>query len=129
MSQQDLLESWLEKHGIKILDKSKRAHIWTKQNVAYFQYSHDYNMTKELAPELETERLYTVEISESELESLAKFEAQVFNNLVRHGHFNMFEALMEQKKQEQLFKDKYPAVKKAYEHYSLMLKMAESGEL
>jgi hypothetical protein len=41
----------------------------------------------------------------------------------------MFEILMAQKEQERYLRDKYPAVKKAYEHYSLMLKIAESGEL
>jgi hypothetical protein len=36
---------------------------------------------------------------------------------------------MEQKEEERYLKDKYPAVKKAYEQYSLMLKLAQSGEL
>ena len=36
---------------------------------------------------------------------------------------------MEQKEREKYLRDKYPAVRKAYEQYSLMLKMAESGEL
>jgi hypothetical protein len=36
---------------------------------------------------------------------------------------------MEQKEREKYLKEKYPAVKKAYEQYSLMLKMAEAGEL
>ena len=44
-------------------------------------------------------------------------------------HYQMFEIMMEQKHQEKRLRDKYPAVKKAYEHYSLMLKMAESGEI
>jgi hypothetical protein len=33
------------------------------------------------------------------------------------------------KEREKYLKNKYPAVKKAYEQYSLMLKLAESGEL
>ena len=41
----------------------------------------------------------------------------------------MFEMLMEQKEQEMHLKDTYPAVRKAYEQYSLMLKLAQSGEL
>ena len=35
----------------------------------------------------------------------------------------------EQKEEEKFLKEKYPAVKKAFEHYSLILKMAKSGEL
>jgi hypothetical protein len=41
----------------------------------------------------------------------------------------MFEVMLEQKYKEKRLRDKYPAVKKAYEHYSLILKLAESGEL
>ena len=47
----------------------------------------------------------------------------------KQGHYQMFEMLMEQKEQEKYLKNKYPAVKKAYENYSLILKLAESGEL
>ena len=77
----------------------------------------------------DSEPLYTVEIAESELERIAEFEAQVFNHLEKQGHYRMFETLMEQKEKEKYLKNKYSAVKKAYEHYSLMLKLAESGEL
>jgi uncharacterized protein YktA (UPF0223 family) len=45
------------------------------------------------------------------------------------GHYRMFETLMEQKEEEKHLRNKYPAVKKAYEHYSLILKLAESSEL
>jgi hypothetical protein len=41
----------------------------------------------------------------------------------------MFEVMMEQKHKEKRLRDKYPAVKKAYEQYSLMLKMGEIGDL
>jgi hypothetical protein len=41
----------------------------------------------------------------------------------------MFEHMTQLKEREKYLKNKYPAVKKAYEHYSLMLKLAESGEL
>lgn len=77
----------------------------------------------------DSEPLYTVEIAESELERIAEFEAKVFNNIKEHGHYRLFETLMEQKEKEKYLKNKYSAVKKAYEHYSLMLKLAESGEL
>ena len=76
-----------------------------------------------------TVTLYTVEITESELQRIAEFEEQVFNNMKSQGHYNMFETLMEQKQQEKYLRDTYPAVKKAYEQYSLMLKLAQSGEL
>ena len=95
----------------------------------YFRDPMDFNKVSPVDFITDSEPLYTVEIAESELERIADFEAQVFNNMKKQGHYKMFEMLMEQKEQEKYLTNKYPAVKKAYEHYSLMLKLAESGEL
>ena len=116
-------------HRIQVIDSSKRAHKHTKANVSLFRYADDYNKMYQEYQTFETETLYTIEISESELESIAEFENQVFNNMKKNGHYRLFETLMDQKEQEQYLRAKYPAVRKAYEQYSLMLKMAESGEL
>ena len=125
----DTLRKFCEMHRIRVVDTNKRAHRYHKINVRYFNDSNDYNRIYEDVVRTETEPLYTVEIAESELEKVAEFEQQVFNNMKQTGHYRMFEILMEQKEEEQRLRDKYPAVKKAYEHYSLMLKLAESGEL
>jgi len=118
------------KHGINVVDNSKRAHRATRMNVRYFNYGNDYNVCDTLPPVyLETETLYTVEISESELERISEFESQVFNHMSEKGHYNLFETIMDQKREEKFLRDKYPAVKKAYEQYSLMLKLAQSGEI
>ena len=122
------IRHFCEEHMIRILDTNKRAHRYHKVNMNYFRDPIDFNA---VVPEVvyDTEPMYTVEIAESELERIADFEAQVFNNMKKQGHYHMFEMLMEQKEQEKYLTNRYPAVKKAYEHYSLMLKMAESGEL
>jgi hypothetical protein len=116
-------------HNIRVVDSSKRAYRHTKSNIALFRFEDDYNRFLREPAYFETETLYTVEIAESELDRIAEFENQVFNNMKQTGHYNMFEVLMEQKEEEQRLRNKYPAVRKAYEQYSLMLKMAESGEL
>lgn len=123
------IRKFCEEHRIRVLDSHKRAHRYHKVDVRYFSDPMDYNRVSPMILEYETERLYTVEIAESELEKIASFESQVFNNMKQTGHYNMFEMLMEQKEQEKYLRDKYPAVRKAYEQYSLMLKLAESGEL
>lgn len=120
---------FLSRHNVRVLDTNKRAVKSYGVNVNYFTSPYDYNKIEKTLVGYETEPLYTVEISESELERVAKFEDQVFNNMAQKGHFNLFETLMEQKEKEQFLKEKYPAVKKAYEQYSLMLKMAETGEM
>ena len=118
------------RHGIRVLDTNKRAVKAARINVEYFKNIDDYNMMYSTFDKLtETEPLYTVEIAQSELERIAEFEEQVFNHMAREGHYNLFETLMQQKEKEKFLKEKYPAVKKAYEQYSLMLKLAQSGEL
>ena len=126
----DKAKQFIQDHRINVLDDNKRAHRETRMNAKFFQFPNDYNMiTATQAMQYDTERLYTIEISESELTRIAEFEAQVFNNMKERGHYNMFEDLMDQKEQEKMLRNKYPAVKKAYEHYSLILKLAESGEM
>lgn len=122
------LKNFLDQHCIRVLDTNKRAHRYTHYNYDYFKHGKDYNIIEE-SVRYDTEPLWTVEVAESELEKMADFESQVFANMRIKGHYNMFEHLMEQKEKEKFLKENYPAVKKAYEHYSLMLKLAESGEL
>jgi hypothetical protein len=97
--------------------------------MSYFRDPTDFNKVSLVDIVNESEPLYTVEIAESELERIADFESEVFNNMRKQGHYQMFEMLMEQKERERALRDKYPAVRKAYEHFSLILKLAESGEL
>jgi hypothetical protein len=128
-SPSDTLKKFAAEHNIRVVDSNKRAYKHTRMNTNLFQYPADYNMFSSSLTTFDTEILYTVEISESELERIAEFEQQVFNNMKSQGHYNMFEMLMEQKEQEAHLRDKYPAVYKAYQQYSLMLKLAQSGEL
>jgi hypothetical protein len=122
------IKEFCEHHRIQVLDTNKRASRYHKVNIKYFKDPMDFNRVYEDVV-VDSEPLYTVEIAESELEKIANFESEVFNHMAKQGHYRMFETMMEQKEQEKYLKDKYPAVKKAYEQYSLMLKLAESGEL
>ena len=128
-SPSNTVRNFFDDHKIRIIDSNKRAYKHTRANINLFKFQEDYNKFDRDFLTLETETLYTVEITESELQRIAEFEEQVFNNMKSQGHYNMFETLMEQKQQEKYLRDTYPAVKKAYEHYSLMLKLAQSGEL
>jgi len=129
MSQENI-KQFIQEHRINIIDTNKRAHRHTRMNTKFFQFPEDFNiMTATQAIQFETEQLYTVEIAESELERIADFEQQVFNNAKNTGHYNLFQAIIAQKQEEKYLRERYPAVKKAYEHYSLILKLAESGEM
>jgi DNA repair ATPase RecN len=128
-SPSDTLKKFAAEHNIRVIDSNKRAYKHTRANVQLFHFADDYNKFKHEYMTFDTETLYTVEIAESELERIAEFESQVFNNMKQTGHYRLFETLMEQKEEEAHLRDKYPAVRKAYEQYSLMLKLAQSGEL
>ena len=123
------VKQFCEQHQIRVLDTNKRAHRYRRINMSYFRDPMDFNKVSLVDIVNDSEPLYTVEIAESELEKIADFEFEVFNNMKQHGHYRMFEIIIEQKEREKYLSNKYPAVKKAYEHYSLMLKLAESGEL
>jgi hypothetical protein len=125
---EETVKQFCHHHRIRVLDTNKRASRYHKVNINYFKDPMDFNRVYEHIV-TDSEPLYTVEIAESELERIANFESEVFNNMKKQGHYRMFETLIEQKERERYLQDKYPAVKKAYEHYSLMLKLAESGEL
>jgi hypothetical protein len=130
MNNNDNVKKFCEDHRIRVLDTNKRAHVYHKVNLNYFRDPSNFDMIQSHIDVVrDTEPLYTVEIAESELERIAEFEQQVFNNAKRTGHYNMFQAVMEQKEEEKYLRNKYSAVKKAYEQYSLMLKLAQSGEL
>lgn len=129
MNDTDAVKEFCHNHQIKIIDANKRAAKYHKVDLRYFINSKDYNsITQDVIP-FETEPLLTVEIAASELERIAQFEQQVFNNMRKHGHYDMFNYIMQQKEEEKYLKEKYPAVQKAYEQYSLILKMAKAGEL
>jgi hypothetical protein len=124
----EIVKEFCNHHSICVIDTNKRASRYHKVNINYFKDPMDFNRVYEHVV-CDSEPLYTVEIAESELERIANFESEVFNNMKKQGHYRMFETLMEQKELERRLRDKYPAVKKAYERYSLMLKLSESGEL
>ena len=125
------MNEFCKKHNIKVVDTNKRHSTSRPLNPQYFQNPDDYNAVSDFQVVHDTEPLYTIEIPLSELNRIKEFEEQVFNNMKHHGahHYQMFEIMMEQKHKEKRLRDKYPAVKKAYEQYSLMLKMGEMGEL
>lgn len=125
MNKQDQEKEFCNRHHINILDTNKRR-IRARLMPRYFGDPTDYNVV-ETSPITESESIYVVEIPESEFRNLIDFEAQVFNNMKINGHYNLFELLLQQKEEEKFLRENYPAVQKAYEQYSLMLKLAGSG--
>ena len=75
--------------------------------------------------ECQTEKLYTLQIPESRLQTLIEMEKRFFNASVSGGRpTNLFEVIMEKEREEAHYRHTNKAVQKAYEQYSLMLNLA-----
>lgn len=123
------LTEFCKKHNIDVISTNKRrARYCIDREFFTSDVSKDTIIEN---PIFDTEPVYTVDIPESELDRLCQFEKQVFNYQKSSGqhHYNLFESMMNQRVEESLLRDKFPAVQKAYEQYSLLLKMAKSGQL
>jgi len=124
-------QEFFKKHNMRLVDDNKRWARTRPVKYEFFRDETDFNRVFTVPMTYDTERLLTVEIPESNLDAIQSFEEQVFNNMKQYGaqHYMMFEVMMEQKEKEQYLRNKHPAVKKAYEHYSLMLKLADDGDI
>jgi hypothetical protein len=75
--------------------------------------------------EYQTEKLYTLQIPESRLNTLVEMERRFFNaQKYSDRPVAMFEVLMEKEREEAHFRHTNAAVQKAYEQYSIMLNLA-----
>ena len=114
---------------MRIIDDNKKwATFSPAVSYSFKAPDFDYSLMKN---SYDYEKLLTIEIPERNLDAIEAFEEQVFNNIRTHGahHYVMFNEMIDQRYEEQYYQKKHPAVKKAYEHYQLMLKMAQMGEI
>lgn len=127
----DPLEKWLQSHQMSVVDVNYRNVVSSIPLFDLFRNPDDYNRIEERYARYETETYYVVNVPERQLRKIQEFEDQVFGNMKNqdYGHYNLFEVLMQQKEEERDLRKKYPAVQNAYEQYSLMLKLAKSGDI
>jgi chloramphenicol O-acetyltransferase len=123
------LNEFYKKHNIRVIDDNKRWARMRPYNYSFFNDPKNMDAMSTYTIAHDTEKLLTIEIPESDLKSIADFEDQVFNNIKTYGnhHYHMFNAMMEQKEAEKYLRETNAAVRKAYEHYSLMLALANGG--
>jgi hypothetical protein len=74
--------------------------------------------------EYHTEKLYTLQIPESRLNTLVDMENRFFNHRRTDIPRDLFDMLMEKEREESYYRNTNPAVQKAYEQYSIMLNLA-----
>ena len=123
MNNQDTqLRKFCNHYEVKVLDSQKRYARYRPPT--FFTDPERADIIRNDMVEYETERLFTVQIPESRLRTLAEMEERVFNGRAGHEGRNLFEILMDKEREESFYRNTNAAVKKAYEQYSLMLNLA-----
>ena len=116
------LKDFCENYEVRVLNDSKRRARYHPPQFFTDPERADIitrNMT------YETEQVYTVEIPEGRFRALVELEQRFFKwQHHSRGEVDMFQTLMDKEREEAHYRHTSPAVKKAYEQYSIMLNLA-----
>ena len=115
------LKKFCENYEVKIVNDQKR----------FARYRRPQFFTEPLNASIiqddmvmQTEKLLTVEIPESRLNTLIEMENRFMNFRNSDHNRDMFELLMDKEREEAHYRHTNAAVQKAYEQYSIMLNLA-----
>ena len=123
MIKTDKIKEFLSRWRMNIVDSNRRTHCYPK-HITYYRYNDlDYPPIS-----YETEILHTIQIPESDLEELVNFYERVEESIKYTGSMDVFNHYIEREKADKAFREKYPAVKNAYDQYMMLYKLAKSGE-
>jgi hypothetical protein len=115
------LKRFCNQYNITIVDDMKR---WLRRSPPrFFAYPEDADVI-ETATEVHSEKLYTLQIPESRLQTLIDMEDMFFRQRSNPEVKDMFDMLMEKEREERHFRNSSQAIKTAYEQYSTLLYMA-----
>ena len=109
-------KKFLENYEIKILNDNRRRARYTRPRFFTDPTSADIVTSERV--DIETERVFTLEIPESRLRTLMELEKRFYNYLDNGAERNMFDLIMEKLREETSLRKQYTTVQTAYEHYS-----------
>jgi len=115
------LKKFCENYEVKIVNDQKRYARYRRPQ--FFADPLNASVIQD-DMDLQTEKLYTVEIPESRLNTLAEMENRFMNFRNSDHNRDMFELIMDKEREEAHYRHTNPAVQKAYEQYSIMLNLA-----
>ena len=117
------LGKFCENYEVRILNDQKRRAKYHPPR--FFTDPSRADIIRNDIAEYETERVFTVEIPEGRLRTLAELERRFFKwHHHAKGEVDMFQTLMDKEREELHMRQTNPAVQKAYEQYSIMLNLA-----
>lgn len=115
------LSKFCENYEVKIVNDQKRFARYRRPQ--FFTEPLNASIIRD-DMDMQTEKLYTVELPESRLNTLVEMENRFMNFRNNNHSRDMFEMLMDKEREEAHFRFTNEAVKKAYEQYSIMLNLA-----
>ena len=115
------LKKFCKNYEVKILNDQKRFARYRKPQ--FFTDPSNASIIQD-AIDMQTEKLFTVEVPESSLNTLVEMENRFMNFRNSDHSRDMFELLMDKEREEAHYRNTNEAVKKAYEQYSMLLNLA-----
>ena len=115
------LKKFCENYEVRILNDQKRFARYRRPQ--FFTEPLNASIIRDDL-DLQTEKLLTVEIPESRLNTLIEMENRFMNFRNSDHNRDMFEMLMDKEREESHYRHTNAAVQKAYEQYSIMLNLA-----
>jgi hypothetical protein len=117
------LKNFCENYEVRVLNDQKRRARYHPPK--FFTDPERADIIRNDIVEFEHEKVITMEIPEGRLRALIEMERR-FYKWQRHSksEVDMFETLMNKEREEAFYRNSNPAVKKAYEQYSIMLNLA-----
>jgi len=117
----DKLKKFCENYEVKVINDQKRFARYRRPQ--FFTDPLNASIIQDTM-DVHTEKLLTVEIPESRLNTLVEMENRFMNFRNSDHSRDMFELLMDKEREESHYRYTNEAVKKAYEQYSIMLNLA-----
>jgi len=115
------LKKFCENYEVRVLNDQKRFARYRAPQ--FFSEPLNASIIKDTM-DMQTEKLLTVEIPESRLNTLVEMENRFMNFRNSDHSRDMFEILMDKEREEAHYRHNNAAVQKAYEQYSIMLNLA-----
>lgn len=120
----DKAKKFLYRYNMEIVDTNRRQQRYVMHPRYTARYYDEY---LHQPMHYETETLFTIQIPESRLEALVEFHDRAEDAIRHTGSMDMFNHFLRKQDEEREFREKHPAVQKAYEQYQMLYKLARSG--
>ena len=120
----DKAKKFLYRYNMDIVDSNRRRQIYNMHSKYIARFDDEY---LHQPMHYETETLFTIQIPESRLEALVEFHDRAEDAIRQTGSMDMFNHFLRKQDEEREFREKHPAVQKAYEQYQMLYKLARSG--